>query len=94
MAVTKDVGSGFDGLTQPFPAQFTQGDRIALCVSYDGSAYHGWQSQRKPQVATVQETLEKALSSVADTNLIVQCAGRTDAGVHACQQIVHVIVCP
>ena len=84
MAVTKDVGSGFDGLTQPFPAQFTQGDRIALCVSYDGSAYHGWQSQRKPQVATVQETLEKALSSVADTNLIVQCAGRTDAGVHAC----------
>lgn len=89
MGAAKNVGEGAAGLTQPFPAQFKQGDRVALCVSYEGSAYHGWQSQRKPQVATVQETLEKALSSVANTHVTVQCAGRTDTGVHASYQIVH-----
>ncbi len=72
-----------------FTAQFRQGDRVAMAVSYDGSAFHGWQSQRKPQVATVQEALEKALSSIADAPVIVQCAGRTDAGVHASHQMVH-----
>ena len=89
MGREKNIGTGSDELAHPFPAQFGQGDRVALCVSYDGSAYHGWQSQRKPQVATVQETLEKALSSVANANVIVQCAGRTDTGVHASHQIVH-----
>ena len=54
-------------MTKPaFTAQFNKGDRVALAVSYDGSAFHGWQSQRKPQVATVQESLEKALALVAD----------------------------
>ncbi|ARN75930.1 tRNA pseudouridine(38-40) synthase TruA [Oceanicoccus sagamiensis] len=73
----------------PFTAQFNLGDRVAMAVSYDGSAFHGWQSQRKPQVATVQEALEQALSKIADAPVIVQCAGRTDAGVHASHQIVH-----
>lgn len=72
-----------------FPAAFKQGDRVALALSYDGSAYHGWQSQKKPQVPTVQEALESSLSKVADSPVIVQCAGRTDAGVHASHQIVH-----
>lgn len=89
MASVKQQGSVSSGSYWPFPAQFKPGDRVALCVSYDGSAYHGWQSQRKPQVATVQETLEKALSVVADTSIVVQCAGRTDTGVHASHQIVH-----
>lgn len=89
MGVEKKVGNSSDQLSPPFPAQFKQGDRVALCVSYDGSAYHGWQSQRKPQVATVQEAVEKALSSVANTSVTVQCAGRTDTGVHASHQIVH-----
>ena len=40
--------------------------RIALGIEYDGRAYHGWQSQLHDGVATVQETLEKALSRVAD----------------------------
>lgn len=65
------------------------GARIALALEYDGSAYFGWQSQRKPQVATVQECLETALSRVADAPLRVQCAGRTDRGVHASHQVVH-----
>ena len=72
-----------------FNHQFSAGDRVALALSYDGSHYRGWQSQRKPQVDTVQELLEKALSQVANGPITVQCAGRTDAGVHASHQIVH-----
>jgi len=62
-------------------------ERIALGVEYDGTAYCGWQTQ--PRVRTVQETLEAALSRVADHPVRVQCAGRTDAGVHALEQVVH-----
>ena len=61
--------------------------RWALGVEYDGSRYHGWQAQQG--VATVQETLERALSKVADHPLRVVCAGRTDTGVHATGQVVH-----
>lgn len=62
--------------------------RVALCVEYDGSRYHGWQTQQ-PGVATVQERLEQALSRVADSPVRVVCAGRTDTGVHATGQVVH-----
>ena len=62
-------------------------ERIALGVEYDGTAFCGWQTQ--PRVRTVQETLEAALSRVADHRVQVQCAGRTDAGVHALEQVVH-----
>lgn len=72
-----------------FNAHFEPGDRVAMAVSYDGSAYRGWQSQRKPQVDTVQEVLERTLSTIAAAPVTVQCAGRTDAGVHASHQIVH-----
>jgi tRNA pseudouridine38-40 synthase len=62
-------------------------ERIALGVEYDGTAFCGWQTQLR--VRTVQETLEAALSRVADHPVRVQCAGRTDAGVHALEQVVH-----
>jgi len=62
--------------------------RIALGVEYDGSRFHGWQTQQ-PDVRTVQETLEAALSKVADRPVAVTCAGRTDTGVHASEQVVH-----
>lgn len=62
--------------------------RIALGVDYKGSRYRGWQRQASG-VPTVQETLEKALSKVADSPVSLMCAGRTDAGVHACGQVVH-----
>lgn len=61
--------------------------RYALCVEYDGHNYHGWQKQNN--VSSVQETLEKALSKIADEPIEVICAGRTDTGVNATNQIVH-----
>lgn len=67
----------------------SQQHRIALLLEYDGSQYNGWQIQKKPAVPTVQEQLEKALSRIADHPVTVLCAGRTDAGVHACAQTVH-----
>jgi len=62
--------------------------RIALGVEYKGSRYRGWQRQASG-VPTVQQTLEEALSKVADSPVSLMCAGRTDAGVHACGQVVH-----
>ncbi len=61
--------------------------RIAMGVEYDGSAYHGWQTQ--DGVMTVQERLEQALSRVAAHPVRVHCAGRTDTGVHASGQVIH-----
>ncbi|MDF5159526.1 tRNA pseudouridine(38-40) synthase TruA, partial [Vibrio parahaemolyticus] len=54
---------------------------------YNGTNYFGWQRQR--EVKSVQEELEKALSVVANHPVEVQCAGRTDAGVHGTGQVVH-----
>jgi tRNA pseudouridine38-40 synthase len=61
--------------------------RWALGVTYRGSAYNGWQSQ--PGGNTVQDHLERALSTFADARVSTVCAGRTDAGVHALNQVVH-----
>lgn len=61
--------------------------RFALGIEYDGSKYCGW--QRQLEVDSVQAQLEKALSRVADQPITVQCAGRTDTGVHATGQVVH-----
>lgn len=63
--------------------------RIALGVEYNGAAFHGWQRQSAPAIATVQAALEQALSRVADQAISVNCAGRTDAGVHGTGQVVH-----
>lgn len=61
--------------------------RIALGIEYNGHAYAGWQFQAgKP---TVQAALQNALAVIADQDIIVHCAGRTDAGVHAYEQVVH-----
>jgi tRNA pseudouridine38-40 synthase len=61
--------------------------RIALGLEYDGTRFAGFQYQKNRR--TVQEVLEQALERVADHPLRVVPAGRTDAGVHAREQVVH-----
>ncbi|MBI5919234.1 MAG: tRNA pseudouridine(38-40) synthase TruA [Nitrosomonadales bacterium] len=61
--------------------------RIALGLEYEGSSFHGWQSQ--PSIANVQDTLQAALSAIAQQPISVLTAGRTDTGVHALEQVVH-----
>lgn len=61
--------------------------RLALGVEYDGSGLHGWQSQSgRPNV---QDAVNRALSRVADEEVRCMGAGRTDAGVHAIEQVAH-----
>ena len=61
--------------------------RIALGVQYDGSGWHGYQKQEDGH--TVQDRLEFALQKFARLPLATTCAGRTDTGVHALEQVVH-----
>ena len=61
--------------------------RIALGLEYDGSRFLGWQTQ--PGGGTVQDALEAALATIAGEPLQSTCAGRTDRGVHALEQVVH-----
>ena len=60
--------------------------RVKLTVAYDGTAYAGWQIQ--PNGPTVQAKMEEALAQVLQEPIRVRAAGRTDAGVHAREQIV------
>ena len=61
--------------------------RFFIELSYNGKAYHGWQNQ--PNAISVQEVLEKALSTILNTKIAIMGAGRTDAGVHASQMFAH-----
>ena len=61
--------------------------RYFIQLSYNGSAYHGWQIQ--PNAVTVQETVQDALSKLLNTNISITGAGRTDTGVHAFQMFAH-----
>jgi len=62
--------------------------RIAAGIEYDGSKFCGWQLQ-KDAVRTVQGEVEAALGKVANHEVRVICAGRTDTGVHATGQVIH-----
>ena len=61
--------------------------RYFIELSYQGKNYHGWQIQ--PDVITVQEKLNKAVSKIFQLNIEVVGAGRTDTGVHASQMFAH-----
>jgi tRNA pseudouridine38-40 synthase len=65
--------------------------RWRIDLAYDGAGFHGWATQ--PGLRTVQETLELALATVLRLpDVAVTCAGRTDSGVHARGQVVHLDV--
>jgi len=61
--------------------------RFAAGLEYDGSSFSGWQIQR--HVRSAQHVLNAAISIVADESISTMAAGRTDAGVHACGQVIH-----
>jgi tRNA pseudouridine38-40 synthase len=61
--------------------------RYFLDISYNGTAYHGWQIQNNAH--TVQAEIENALSKLLGVPTAIMGSGRTDTGVHAIQQIAH-----
>lgn len=62
-------------------------NRYFLEISYDGSAYHGWQVQKN--AISVQEIINNALSKKLREDILCTGSGRTDTGVHAVMQVVH-----
>ena len=62
--------------------------RLRLALSYDGTNFSGW--GRQPDRRTVQQTVEEAIATVAQAKAETIVAGRTDAGVHATGQVIHV----
>ena len=60
--------------------------RYKLTIEYDGTDYHGWQVQ--PNGRTIQAVLQGALTQMTGESAAVVAAGRTDAGVHACGQMI------
>jgi tRNA pseudouridine38-40 synthase len=59
--------------------------RMALLLAYEGSTFAGWQMQ--PGKRTIQEEVEKVLSTLCDESVRIEASGRTDAGVHAFGQV-------
>ena len=68
-------------------SNFAPAMRYFVFFSYDGSRYHGWQVQ--PNGDSVQAQLQRALSLLLRSEIIVTGAGRTDAGVHARMMVAH-----
>ena len=62
---------------------------IKLTLEYDGTRYHGWQSQAGSGQPTIQDTLENALKVLANDEIKTHSSGRTDAGVHAFGHVVN-----
>lgn len=67
-------------------------NRYFISLAYNGTNFCGWQKQ--PNAVTVQETIEKALTTLLRTDVSVIGAGRTDTGVHAKQMFAHFDACP
>lgn len=61
--------------------------RYKITIEYDGTGLAGW--QRQDEVYSVQESLQNALFKFSQEEVNIQCAGRTDAGVHAFGQVAH-----
>jgi tRNA pseudouridine38-40 synthase len=63
--------------------------KIRFTVSYDGTGYCGWQKQKPEDQVSVAQVIEKSLSKVFDEKISLFASGRTDAGVHALNQVCH-----
>ena len=76
--------SEFDDSSAP-PDSKLRRRNLKLILSYDGSEFSGWQVQ--PDAATVQGTLASAIGRITGEKVLPQGSGRTDAGVHALEQV-------
>ena len=70
---------------------------LKMILSYDGTDYAGWQMQKGKR--TIQEVIEEAIYKITSENSRIHASGRTDAGVHALEQVVHLkthsrLLCP
>jgi len=74
-----------DSMAQRLNSPMTQLRNLRLIISYDGTDFHGW--QRQPDAATVEECLELAIGRILGEKVHVNGSGRTDAGVHALNQV-------
>lgn len=63
--------------------------RIRFTVSYDGTDFCGWQRQKHGPLKSVGHTIEDALSHIFNEKISLFASGRTDAGVHALNQVCH-----
>lgn len=72
-------------IVKPLPPK--EGRRILLTISYDGTAYAGW--QRQSNAIAVQQRVEEALARLTGERITITSASRTDAGVHALGQRAH-----
>lgn len=63
--------------------------KFAIGIEYAGTAYSGWQRQR--HASSIQQHIEEAIGYVANHGIQLVCAGRTDAGVHAVEQVAHFV---
>ncbi|WP_016988437.1 tRNA pseudouridine(38-40) synthase TruA [Flavobacterium sp. ACAM 123] len=61
--------------------------RYFIKLAYNGSLYHGWQYQ--PNALSIQETMNKAISTLLNSEISIMGAGRTDTGVHAKTMYAH-----
>lgn len=62
--------------------------RYKLTIEYEGTRFSGW--QRQPKRPSVQHRIEQAIKTLFKEDVLVEGAGRTDAGVHALGQVAHV----
>ena len=72
-------------MSESRPPEISQ--RVALVIQYQGTYFHGWQWQ--PKYRSVQEEIEKAISTLVGDKVTLHGAGRTDSGVHAAAQVAH-----
>ena len=63
--------------------------KVRFTVSYDGTGFCGWQKQKQEHLVSVAQVLEGALEKVFDEKIVLFASGRTDAGVHALNQVCH-----
>ncbi len=63
--------------------------KYAILLEYDGRDFKGWQKQLNPPVRSIEGVFERAISFIANEPVKIICAGRTDAGVHALNQVIH-----